>query len=97
MTIEDGLSSFHIYIHWDGVPEYVLPLIDKATKYAWEFPRFEAGDFAAAIVRVLKKCPWQIYLTNNPESIGDISYYYKVWQSKWHLKVDVHDLTGNIK
>ena len=42
ISVSDETDTFHIYIHCDGVPEYVLPLINKATKYAREFPRFEA-------------------------------------------------------
>jgi len=28
--------------------------IEKATEFAWEFPRFQAGDFATALIKVLK-------------------------------------------
>jgi hypothetical protein len=31
-----------------------MPIIEKATEFAWEFPRFQAGDFATALIKVLK-------------------------------------------
>ena len=92
MTIEDGFSSFHIYIHSDGVPEYVLPLIEEATKYAWKFPRFEAGDFATAITKVMKNWAWNIYLTSDAESHFDRDYHYKISKSGLELKIEVEDL-----
>ncbi len=55
ITVYDALASYHIFIHSNGSPEKVTPAIEKAKKFAWELPMFEPRDFAAAIVRTMKK------------------------------------------
>jgi hypothetical protein len=52
---EDNTDRIQLYRHWDGYPEAVLPDLQKALPFAWNLPRFEATDFAAAIVRAWKE------------------------------------------
>jgi len=42
ITVFDKQDSFNIYLHGNAIPEIVMPSIEKATEYAWKFPRFEA-------------------------------------------------------
>jgi len=42
VTVYDEHDRFHLYIYCDGWPEMVIPEIESATKFSWEFPRFEA-------------------------------------------------------
>lgn len=78
ITFIDNHDTFHVYRHWDGNPEYVLGTIESAKEYAWELPRFEACDFAAAYVRAQKTGGGNIYLTKHYNAHGDLAYRYEV-------------------
>ncbi len=54
IRVKDSYESFDIYKHHDGYPEGVLPYIEEALKVSWGIFRFEACDFAAALVSVMK-------------------------------------------
>ena len=57
LIIDDGYDRIQLYRHWDGYPDGsggVLATLELALPYAWPLPRFEASDFAAAIVRAWK-------------------------------------------
>lgn len=47
-------GPIHVYKHHDGYPEGGVAWIANARNYAWELPRFEASDFAAAFVAANK-------------------------------------------
>ena len=49
----DG-STYGVYKHYDNYPSGAADFIENAKAYAWEFPRFEADDFAAAFVAANK-------------------------------------------
>lgn len=49
----DG-SVYGAYKHYDNYPQGAVWFIENAKSYAWEFPRFEADDFAAAFVAANK-------------------------------------------
>lgn len=48
--VRDGDSTVNVYAHWDGYPRGACVMLRNALNYAWPRPRFEAVDFAAAIV-----------------------------------------------
>lgn len=48
IVIEDGYDRLVMYKHWDGYPRGMAHALKKTLPYAWELPRFEAADFAAA-------------------------------------------------
>ncbi|MEL6220782.1 MAG: hypothetical protein AAFR79_20410, partial [Pseudomonadota bacterium] len=52
--------------------------IAMAQRLAWDLPRFEAADFAAAIIAVLKDRGGSTYLTEDTEAHGDRAYCYYV-------------------
>ena len=87
LTVDDGKEKFHLYIHYDGYPAMVIPKIESALKFSWEFPRFEAWEFITALIRVMKKCWWEIYLINWADEILDKYYHYEVTEEKWDLKI----------
>lgn len=62
ITVKDAENTFHIYKHWDGNPENILELLERARKLAWPAPRFEADEFAAAVVATLKDQPGDVRL-----------------------------------
>jgi hypothetical protein len=82
IIVEDGYDRIQIYRHWDGYPEAVIPDIMEALPYAWQLPRFEATDFAAAIVRAWKAEGGNIYIDGNPKGFelihDDVEYVYVI-------------------
>ena len=88
ITIQDRYDAFHIYRHSDGYPEAVLPDIELATQYAWKFPRFEAWDFAAAIVKVMKNKGGNIYFTKEAKNHSNRNYHYQVTKEGNNLKIE---------
>ena len=78
-SFQDYESTYHVYKHWDGYPDAALKFIAAAQGLAWELPRYEAGDFAAAFVAANKKPGGgDVYLTRHWEAHGDLSYRYQV-------------------
>src|SRR4051812_48932828 len=83
IIVEDGFDRIQIYRHWDGYPEAVIPDLTQALPYAWQLPRFEADDFAAAIVRAWKtENGGNICIDGNPNGFelihGDVEYVYVI-------------------
>lgn len=92
---QDG-TRYHIYQHMDGYPEGehgVVAAIKGAmtSGKAWEMPRFEADEFAAAYIATHKTAGGNIRLCNSPERIGDLSYKYVVKQVPGGLSVEWTD------
>lgn len=65
--IFDKQDGFYIYLHWDSAPTRVSQAVDKAKKFSWEVSRFEACEFATALIKVLKDKAWWVYLSNTTE------------------------------
>jgi hypothetical protein len=58
IIIADADCRLQLYRHHDGYPDScsgVLATLEKASPFAWSLPRFEADDFAAALVRAWKQ------------------------------------------
>lgn len=85
ITFMDNSSEFTIYQHYDGYASYVEGSLRLATQYAWELPRFEAGDFACAYIRATKERGGTIYLTHSPGDHGDLDYRYNVHLSNGQI------------
>ena len=71
-------TAIHIYRHWDGYPSAVIPDLYSALSFAWPLPRFEADEFAAAIVCSMKTKPGNIRICSEPNSSFDRSYHYDI-------------------
>ena len=71
VIIQDDRSRIQLYRHSDGYPDTwsgVLATLEEAIPYAWPNPRFEAADFAAALVRAWKsKGGGNIYIDGSPK------------------------------
>jgi hypothetical protein len=83
IIVQDDYKRVQIYRHCDGYPEGIIPDLAMALQYAWELPRFEADDFAAAIVRAWKQeGGGNIYIDGSPKGFelvhGDTEYVYVV-------------------
>ena len=98
VTVRDEYSAFTIYRHSDGYPltkHGVIETLGEALPYAWELPRFEAADFAAAIVAAWKKPGGYIqggyiYLTTNRDDHGDTDYHYEVTAKDGRVRVTTY-------
>lgn len=93
IKIYDQYDELYIYRHMDGYPDGghgVPATLKEACAYAWPLPRFEAGDFAAALV-----CAWKregggnIYLTNGHQCHVDTEYQYNLTAKDGRLWVGV--------
>src|SRR6185437_7889916 len=84
ITVIDEHHSFSIYRHGDGYPNTdvgVIKTLEAAFEFAWALPRFEADDFAAAIIRAWKmEGGGDIYFTESHERHGDLAYRYEIRQ-----------------
>jgi hypothetical protein len=81
ITVADQHESFDLYQHHDGYPDGPHGLvrhIAMARRLAWDSPRFEAADFAAAIIAVLKDRGGSTYLTKDADAHSDRSFHYRV-------------------
>ena len=47
---EDDTEKYQVYSHWDGYPTEAVNKIKDAMSFAWDLPRYEASDFAAAFI-----------------------------------------------
>ena len=52
--LEDTDDQCFVYKHYDNYPQGAVEFIENAKAYAWEFPRFEADEFASAFVAANK-------------------------------------------
>jgi hypothetical protein len=99
-----------IYRHSDGYPdgEHGVPATMRAAlAYAWPLPRFEADDFAAAMVAAWKApgVPGDRYRTGGgnirllphgvtPDAFaGDSEWHYSVWCDKGRIMCRVWEAT----
>ncbi len=81
ITVADEHNSFDLYQHHDGYPDGPHGLVRHlaiARHLAWDLPRFEAADFAAAVIAVLKDRGGSTYLTKDADAHGDRSFHYRV-------------------
>jgi hypothetical protein len=70
LIVEDSYDRIQLYRHCGGYPDGaggVLAALEQAIPFAWPLPRFEASDFAAAIVRAWKtEGGGNIYIDGSP-------------------------------
>lgn len=82
ITFKDESGSFSVYQHWDGDPDTVLANIGKLSGVAWELPRFEADEAAAAYVACFKTGPGNIRLLNGLRSWLKVDAQYRYMVTK---------------
>jgi len=84
--------EFYVYKQSDCYPSGesgAIASILKAFKYAWELPRFEPGEFAAAFVAVNKNTDGEVYLSEGPKYHGGLDYCYEIEQVLGTLRIRV--------
>lgn len=71
IIVEDEKNRIQLYRHYNGAPygEWgVLATLENALPYAWHLPRYEACEFAAALVRAWKEeGGGDIYIDGSPK------------------------------
>jgi hypothetical protein len=96
VTVKDDRHTFHIYRHGDGYPDGpngVPATLGQAIPFAWPLPRFEAMDFAAAIIRAWKeRGGGNIYFCADPDLHGDLEWRYTVTFENGALQIEVFDV-----
>jgi hypothetical protein len=77
-------ESYSVYKHHDGYPEGAAQWLQDTldSGLAWELPRFEADEFAAAFIAANKKQPGGIRLINGHDIPEDVEFIYLVGQAK---------------
>ena len=89
-TFKDKHGAFSVYYHYDGYPANALQMINKAKESAWQFPRFEADEYAAAFCYVAKDGrAGGARLTEGPHRHGDLSYRYDIYFKNNDLMVKI--------
>lgn len=97
VSVFDAEDRFDLYQHTDGYPQGehgMVGKIDAARALAWPLPRFDAMDFAAALVAVLKERPGGAYLTRSAQWHGDRDYHYDVTAEGSRLVVEISGFTA---
>jgi hypothetical protein len=98
-TFKDEHGTVHVYKHHDGYPEGAIEFIANSIPFAWELPRFEADDFAAAFVAGNKqKSGGGIRLCGTGikhpyDFSSDSEYWYEVTFSDNALRVTIYDVS----
>lgn len=86
---DDAGHDWNVYVHYDGYPgnlrEGACAKILAALKLAWELPRYESDEFAAAFIAANKSRPGGVRLMpqGNPlevavKNCSDIEFRYVV-------------------
>jgi len=89
-TFKDKDGAYSVYYHYDGYPANALQMINKAKESAWQFPRFEADEYAAAFCYVAKDGrAGGVRLTEGPHRHGDLSYRYDIYFKHNDLMVKI--------
>jgi hypothetical protein len=95
-TFEDTTESFHVYKHSDGYPEGALEALRAAVPLAWELPRFEPDEFAAAFVAGNKSRPGHIRIMRSGtiEDIctADAAFWYVVTAKGKELHISCYSV-----
>lgn len=75
----------NVFMHYDGYPEGAIEALMNAKALAWDFPRFEANEFAAAFIAANKNRAgnFRIMPCGDPKVIAprfcsDIEFRYEI-------------------
>ena len=88
-------DSHHVYKHYDGYPSGAAQWLEAALELAWELPRYEPDEFAAAFVAANKDRPGGIRLAKSQTAHCDVEFAYVVEPDKTVpnlLKVTVYSV-----
>ena len=75
-------EAHHVYKHHDGYPSGAAQWLEAALELAWELPRYEPDEFAAAFVAANKKSPGGIRLAKSQTTHRDVAFAYVIEPDK---------------
>lgn len=90
---KNSKEAYSVYRHHDGYPDSehgVFATLSEALRFAWPLPRYEAMDFAAAVVAAWKDRGGGIYLTKSRDAHGDTEFHYEIYPVDGGLAVDCY-------
>lgn len=90
-TFKSHGEAFAVYKHWDNDPLCASQFISQACLKAWDLPRFEADEFAAAFVAANKEKQGDVRLIKSARQCGDAAYFYEVEHDGTSLVVTCRD------
>ena len=99
LSVADDYDSFDIYRHHDGYPNSphgVIHDINEARKLAWPWPRFQADDYAAALIATMKKGAGSVYLTKGAAEHADRAFHYDISKGEEELQVKVSEYSSRV-
>jgi len=77
-----------VYKHCDGYPSGIAQALTNALPLAWELPRFEADEFAAAFIAGNKTSGGNLRVIQNPKKY-DRAFHYRVSFDNGSLTIKV--------
>lgn len=75
-------ESHHVFKHYDGYPSGAAQWLEAALELAWELPRYEPDEFAAAFVAANKKSSGGVRLAKSQTQFCDVEFAYVVEPDK---------------
>lgn len=97
-TISDNSGSYHLYVHSDGHFSGACDYITDTLKMSWLLPRFEADEFAAAMIAANKTGGGGLRITSSPNNHHDLDYTYVIEQAdNGQLIIRAESTDGNEK
>jgi len=90
-------EQYHVFKHHDGYPTGAANAIKKALPYAWNMPRYEPDEFAAAFIAGNKPFGGGVRLAKSRTHYSDVEFGYTIYpleHKKQHdyPQVDVGEL-----
>jgi hypothetical protein len=96
--IDSDNTEFTVFKHWDNYPSGAYGFIQNALTLAWDLPRFEADECAAAFIAANKKGGGDLRLLSADSTNGDalgIEYHYFIRAIGDSLEVITRDIWNN--
>jgi len=75
-------ESHHVYKHHDGYPTGAARAFELALQNAWDLPRYEPDEFAAAFVAANKPNAGGVRLARKRMEYSDVEYGYTIEPDK---------------
>lgn len=78
----EDIRQYCVYSHWDNYPKGAAYCLVNTLYNTWDFPRYEADEFAASFIAANKTNSGDYRLTHSPEDHDDLEYVYEIFQAK---------------
>lgn len=72
-------EEYHVYKHYDGYPSGAARWIGNALAFAWDPPRYEPDEFAAAFVAGNKTGGGDVRLMSSRRQACDVEFGYTIY------------------